>query len=84
MMRKLLVPALVGLISLGLTTQVSADASPPVYPPGSAVLPPGETMVQMVSDRWDQHRAYGRRAEYEAPLPCAIRAGRPKMDVHFL
>src|SRR3972149_5300635 len=49
-MRRWIVPALAGLISLVLTMRVSADASPPLYPPGSAVLPPGETRVQMVAE----------------------------------
>jgi hypothetical protein len=47
---KLSVLALFGVVTLGVTVQVSADASPPLYPPGSDVLPPGETMVQMVSE----------------------------------
>ena len=94
MMRKLLVPALVGLISLGLTTQVSADASPPLYPPGSAVLPPGETMVQMVaetveitivappgsSSEWPSPA----RAEYEARFTMRNQGqATEQMDVRF-
>jgi hypothetical protein len=85
MMRKLLVPALVGLISLGLTTQVSADASPPLYPPGSAVLPPGETMVQMVSETVEINIApTGARAEYEARFTMRNQGeATEQMDVRF-
>jgi hypothetical protein len=37
---------------LGILTAVipPTDAAPPVEPPGSSILPPGETMVQMLSE----------------------------------
>jgi len=85
MMRKLLVPALVGLVSLGLTTQVLADASPPLYPPGSAVLPPGQTMVQMVSETVEINIVpTGARAEYEARFTMRNQGeATEQMDVRF-
>ena len=93
-MRRWIVPALAGLMSLALTAQVEADASPPLYPPGSAVLPPGETMVQMVaetveitivvpsgaSSQWPSPA----RAEYEARFTMRNQGqATEQMDVRF-
>ncbi|HEY5574256.1 MAG TPA: hypothetical protein VIK64_14640, partial [Anaerolineales bacterium] len=50
-MKTLYIILLSSTILLGTVTQVSADYSPPLYPPGSDVLPPGETMVQMLAER---------------------------------
>src|SRR3989337_427888 len=64
---KLSVLTLAVLITLGVPFQVSADASPPLYPPGSALLPAGETMVQMVAETVEINIApTGARADYEA------------------
>ena len=93
-MRKLSVLALVPIITLGVTFQVSADASPPLYPPGSALLPAGETMVQMVAEVVDitievpgegsPQSAMEYRAAYQARFTMRNQgAATEQMDVRF-
>ena len=93
-MTKLSVLTLAVLITLGVTVHVSADASPPLYPPGSALLPAGETMVQMVAetveinivapDEASPQSAMGYRAAYNARFTMRNQgAAREQMDVRF-
>jgi len=91
---KLSIFALLGVITLGVTVEVFADASPPLYPPGSAVLPPGETMVQMVAETVEitivtpgdsgAEEASPARAHFEANFTMRNQgAATERMDVRF-
>ncbi|HLB63515.1 MAG TPA: hypothetical protein VJJ46_01635 [Anaerolineales bacterium] len=84
-MRKPLVLILIGVITFSITTQVSADLSIPLYPPGSAVLPPGETMVQMVAETVEiTISATSSRADYEARFSMRNQgSATEQMDVRF-
>jgi len=93
-MSKLSVLTLVGVITLGVTVQVSADASPPLYPPGSAVLPAGETMVQMLAETVEINivAPSGSASEWPSPARAEVEArfamrnqglATEQMDVRF-
>jgi hypothetical protein len=76
---KLSILALVGVISFGVSLPVSADASPPLYPPGSAVLPPGETMVQMIGETVEITIVTPGKTGWEGQSP-----GRAQFEANFV
>jgi hypothetical protein len=87
-MKGMLILALLWMISLGLPSQVSADASPPLYPPGSAVLPAGQTMVQMVAETVEitivEPSGEPARADFEARFTMHNQGeATEQMDVRF-